>query len=170
MTIKEIIVYPDPRLEEKCQEVTEFNEELVILLEDMAETMYAAQGIGLAAPQIGILERITVIDVSPEQNSLLYLINPKIVSRVGTVTTEEGCLSIPEYREKVTRSAEIEVEAQNEKGELITFPADELLSVCVQHEIDHLDGILFIERISRLKRNLFKRWFKKQLAARSNMS
>lgn len=162
MSILEIVKYPDPILTEECEPVEVFDDALGKLLDDMRETMYEASGIGLAAPQVGILKRITVVDVDQEEGSLIELINPVIVAKAGKVTGEEGCLSIPEYREVVQRSETIAVRAQDRNGEEFELEADELLAICIQHEIDHLDGVLFIDRLSRLKREFFKRWLKKR--------
>lgn len=163
MTIREIVLYPDPVLKQKTELVSEFDDELGILLDDMRETMYDANGIGLAAPQIGILKRVTVIDVSDDGSKVFELINAEILSGEGSVSIEEGCLSIPEYRESVTRKERITVKAQDRKGEEIQFEADDLLAICIQHELDHLDGVLFIDHLSRLKREMFKRWYKKHI-------
>src|ERR1700730_18507295 len=129
----------------------------------MFESMYAAQGIGLAAPQINVSQRITVIDVSFKKNSKekLVLINPEIIDRTGKTVEEEGCLSLPDIREKVTRAAWVKVRAQDVEGKAFEIEGTELLGRCMQHEIDHLDGILFIERLSRLKRDLMLRRIKK---------
>ncbi|RMG40733.1 MAG: peptide deformylase [Candidatus Dadabacteria bacterium] len=161
MATLEIVKYPDPRLKEVCSEVSEFNSDLEQFLRNMADTMYAAHGIGLAGPQVGFMYRVTVIDVSEERNDLLYLVNPEIVEASGSTNSEEGCLSIPGYRDTVKRHEEIVCKAMNPKGEEFTIEADGLLAICIQHEIDHLDGILFIDRMSRLKREMFRRWCKK---------
>lgn len=162
MAVKNLVIYPDPRLKERCDTVTTFDAELHTLLEDMAETMVAAVGVGLAAPQIGIQRRIAVIDVSEEQNNPIELINPEIVERAGTVSSEEGCLSIPGYRDTISRSASVLVKAQNRHGEWFEIGGEGLLSMCLQHELDHLDGVLFVDRLSRIKREMFRRWLKKQ--------
>jgi len=162
MTILEIVKYPDPVLKEKTPEVEDFDEALGRLLDDMAETMYPANGLGLASPQVGVLKRVAVVDVSEDRNKLIELVNPKITWKEGEVPSEEGCLSIPDYRDTITRSREIVVEAQDRHGQSFKLKADDLLAICIQHEIDHLDGVLFIDRLSRLKRDIFKRWFKKQ--------
>jgi peptide deformylase len=161
MSLLTIKKYPDEVLRQACNEVTVFNAELKRLLDQMLETMHANRGIGLAGPQVGILKRVTVIDVSDKGNEPLQLVNPKIVSASGKTSSEEGCLSIPEFRDKVTRAGEVVVLAQDFEGRTLEIKADGLLAICLQHEIDHLDGILFIDRLSRLKRELFKRWFKK---------
>ena len=161
--IHEVVKYPDPILAKKGAPVTEFTPELAQLVEEMFDSMYAAQGIGLAAPQIGISRQITVVDVSfkerPEDK--LVLINPEILDQEGKQVEEEGCLSLPEIREKVQRNAWVKVRAQNEKGEFFEVEGEELLARALQHEIDHLNGILFIDRLSRLKRDLVQRRIRK---------
>jgi peptide deformylase len=161
--IHDVLKYPNPILAKKGEPVTEFTPELAKLVEEMFDSMYAAQGIGLAAPQIGISQQITVIDVSfkerPEDR--LVLINPEIVDSEGKQVGEEGCLSLPEIREKVQRSGWVKVRAHNEKGEVFEVEGEELLSRALQHEIDHLNGILFIDRLSRLKRDLVHRRIRK---------
>ena len=161
--IHPIVKYPDPVLSKPGKPVTEFTPDLVQLVEEMWTSMYAAHGIGLAAPQIGISRRITVIDISfkerPEEK--LVLINPKVIEREGKQHEEEGCLSLPEIREKVLRAARVKVRAQNVEGEFFEVEGEDLLSRALQHEIDHLDGILFIDRLSTLKRDLVKRRIKK---------
>lgn len=161
MTIREILTYPDDRLHNKCEEVSDFDGELHKLLDDMFETMYEADGVGLAAPQIGVLKRITVIDVSSDRNERLEFVNPIIVEAEGQISYEEGCLSIPGYRDMVKRKERVKVKAQDRHGETFEVEADEILSICLQHEIDHLDGILFVDKLSKLKQSFFKRWFKK---------
>ena len=161
--IYEIIKFPDPVLEKVAEPVTRFDAELEQLVEDMFASMYDAQGIGLAAPQINISRRITTIDCSFKKNpeEKIVLINPEIVSREGKTLEEEGCLSLPDIREKVHRAATVRVRAQNVKGEWFEKDADELLGRCMQHEIDHLNGILFIKHLSRLKRDLVSRRIRK---------
>ena len=155
--------YPDPVMQQPGEPVTEFDDALRSFVADMFETMYAAQGIGLAAPQIGVSKRVTVIDLSngkdPEQK--MVLINPEIVEHEGKVYGEEGCLSFPEIREKVSRWARVKVRAQDEHGKWFETEGEELLSRCLQHEIDHLDGVLFIFRISGLKREMALRRIRK---------
>jgi len=162
MTIRSIVFYPDPGLTEPCAPVAAFDGDLHTLLDDMAETMIDAVGIGLAAPQIGVSKRVAVIDISEEQNDPIELINPEIVSRSGAVPSEEGCLSIPRYRDTIKRSAAVVVKAQNRLGEWYELKGEGLLSMALQHEIDHLDGVLFIDHLSRIKREMFRRWVKKQ--------
>jgi peptide deformylase len=161
--IHEVVKYPDPVLAKPGETVTVFDAELRQLVEEMFESMYAAQGIGLAAPQISISQRITVIDVSFKKNpkEKLVLINPEIIDRNGKTLEEEGCLSLPEIREKVARAEWVKVRAQDVNGDTFEIEGTELLGRCMQHEIDHLDGILFIERLSRLKRDLVLRRIKK---------
>jgi len=161
MTIRELVKYPDPRLHQDCELVTKFDGELSQLLDDMFETMYQADGIGLAAPQIGVLQRITVIDVSSDGEEQFALINPEIIEKTGSVSSEEGCLSIPGYRDTLKRSEQVTVRAQDRTGEVFELAADGLLAICLQHEIDHLHGVLFTDKLSRLKKEFFKRWFKK---------
>ncbi len=158
-----IVKYPDPVLAQKAAPITVFDKETAKLADDMFESMYAAEGIGLAAPQIGILKRITVIDVSfgKEPKDKIVLINPQIISRAGKQVEEEGCLSLPDIRDKVSRDATVTVRAQDVKGEWFEVDGEELLSRAFQHEIDHLDGVLFIDRLSRLKRDLTIRKIKK---------
>ena len=161
--LHEVIKYPDPILLKKGERVTEFTPELAQLVEEMFDSMYVAEGIGLAAPQISISKQITVIDISfkerPEDK--LVLINPEVVDRRGKQVEEEGCLSLPEIHEKVQRDAWVKVRAQNVKGETFEVEGTELLARAMLHEIDHLHGILFIDRLSRLKRDLVLRRIKK---------
>jgi len=161
--IYEIVKYPDPVLAKKGEPVTVFDDKLKTLVDDMFASMYEAQGIGLAAPQIGISQRIAIIDVSFRKNpeEKIALINPEIIEREGTQYEEEGCLSLPDIRDKVKRAAKVKVRAQDVKGEWFEIEGEELLSRAFQHEIDHLDGVLFIDRISRLKKDLTIRRIKK---------
>ena len=161
--IHEIVKYPDPILSKPGEPVTEFNEDLKTLVEEMFESMYAAHGIGLAAPQIGLSKRLTVIDINFKKDPAdkLVLINPEIIEREGQQFEEEGCLSLPDIRDKVKRAARVKVRAQNVDGEWFEVEGEELLSRAFQHEIDHLDGVLFIDRLSRLKKDLTVRKIKK---------
>jgi peptide deformylase len=163
--IHEVVKWPDPVLQKPGAKVTVFDARLKTLVEEMFESMYAAQGIGLAAPQINLSERITVIDVSFKKNpeEKIVLINPEIIAREGKQVEEEGCLSLPEIREKVSRAAKVKVRAQNVSGEWFEIEGEELLARAMQHEIDHLDGVLFIDRLSRLKRDLVIRKIKKMI-------
>ena len=161
--IHEVVKWPDPVLAKPGEKVTVFDAKLKKLTEEMFESMYVAQGIGLAAPQIAISKRITVIDVSFKKNPAdrIVLINPEIVEREGKQVEEEGCLSLPEIREKVSRAAKVKVRAQDVTGKWFEMEGEELLGRAIQHEIDHLDGVLFIDRLSRLKRDLVIRKIKK---------
>jgi peptide deformylase len=167
------MIYPiiklfDPLLEREAETVTEFDTpELNKLLADMFESMYAAKGVGLAAPQIGIGRKIAVIDTSVGENpdDKLVLINPKILQLEGKNTSEEGCLSIPGFREQVTRAKRATMKAQNSKGEWFEMTGEDLLARAFQHEIDHLNGKLYIKHISALKRDLIKRKVKKLVKA-----
>jgi peptide deformylase len=161
--LREIVKYPDPVLERKGEPVTEFDDELQKLVDDMFESMYAAKGIGLAAPQIGLSQRLTVIDLScnERREDRIVLVNPEIIFREGKQYEEEGCLSLPEIRDKVTRAAKVRVRAQDVKGKWFEIEGEELLSRAFQHEIDHLDGILFFRRVSALKRDLILRKIRK---------
>ncbi len=166
MAIREIITYPHPLLRKKASLITEFNAELKQLVADMAETMYAAPGVGLAANQIGVLLQLVVIDVSPkeEKNKLIPLINPVILEGEGSVIDEEGCLSVVDYAANVERFSHIKVRALDLEGREIAFEADGWFARVIQHEVDHLDGKLFIDHLSSLKRALYKKKRKKQLS------
>jgi peptide deformylase len=161
-----IVKYPEPVLSQPGEPVNEFNAELRKLVADMFETMYASQGIGLAAPQVGVSKRVTVVDLSmgkkPEDK--LVLINPEIISSDGRLYEEEGCLSFPEIREKIVRSANVRIRAQDVTGKWFEMDGEDLLSRAFQHEIDHLDGVLFITRMSALKRSLTLRKIRKMQA------
>jgi peptide deformylase len=161
--LHEVVKYPDPVLAREGDTVTDFGPELAQFVEEMFDSMYAAQGIGLAAPQIAVSKRITVIDTSFNENpeDKLVLINPVIIERKGTLYEEEGCLSLPDINEKVKRSAWVKVRAQDVHGEFFEVEGEELLSRALQHEIDHLHGVLFIDHLSRLKRDLILRRIKK---------
>jgi peptide deformylase len=161
--ILKIVKYPEPVLSQPGEPVTEFNDELRKFVADMFETMYAAKGIGLAAPQVAVSKRVTVIDLSMGKNPAekLVLINPEIIAREGKQYEEEGCLSFPDIREKVQRAWQVTVRAQNEHGTWFEMDGDELLSRAFQHEIDHLDGMLFIFRMSGLKRDMTLRKIRK---------
>ncbi len=166
MAIFEILTYPNKFLSQPTKQVTDIDDEIRNLIEDMAATMYEAPGIGLAAIQVGYDKSLLVYDVSPkdEQRSLQVLINPRIVLSEGTtISEEEGCLSVPDCREDVKRAASIHVEALDREGKPVRIEAEGLLAIVLQHEIDHLNGILFIDRISSLKRQMYKRRVKKNL-------
>ena len=163
--IRTILVYPDPELKKKSLPVTIINDKTRELVRDMAETMYAAPGVGLAAPQIGVHQRIAVIDVSAkdEMPELIVAINPVIIHADGESYEEEGCLSVPKYAANVRRHARVVVKALNLDGEEITYKADDLLSIAFQHEIDHLDGILFIDHLSPLKKDMFRKKYRRMV-------
>ena len=158
-----IVKYGDPVLEKPAEKVTKFDDELRKLLDDMFESMYAAHGVGLAAPQIGISRRIAVIDITFQEdpNAKLVLINPEIIHKEGRHTQPEGCLSLPEFRENVTRPRVATVRAQDAQGNWFEKTGEDLLARALQHETDHLSGKLYITHISALKRDLIKRKVKK---------
>jgi len=163
MAILEIKKYPEKVLKQKALPVTAFNQELQVLIDNMIETMYAAPGVGLAAPQVGETKRLAVIDISSrdEKHPLIVIVNPVIVSCEGEVEFEEGCLSLPEYTALVKRAEKVVVRAQDRDGKTIAIQGEDLLAIALQHEIDHLDGILLIDRISPIKREFFKKRYKK---------
>jgi peptide deformylase len=158
-----ILKYPEPVLEQPGEPVTAFNDDLRKLVADMFETMYASQGIGLAAPQVGVSKRLTVVDLSQGKDPAqkLVLVNPEVILTEGKQYEEEGCLSFPEIREKVVRAAKVRIRAQDENGKWFEMDGEELLARAFQHEIDHLDGVLFIFRMSPLKRSLSLRKIRK---------
>jgi peptide deformylase len=160
MAVRPVLLYPDPRLRLKAEEVTRFGPELRRLADDMLETMYAQGGIGLAATQIGARERLLVVDVSEERRVGRVFVNPVIVEREGRVMSEEGCLSIPDVRERVERAARVRVAARDLHGDPFTVEADGLLAVCLQHEIDHLEGRLFIDLLSLPKRERLRKRYR----------
>ena len=151
MAILNILRYPDERLHTVASPVAEVNDEIRRLTADMAETMYAAPGIGLAATQVDVHKQVIVVDISEERNNLQVFINPEIVASEGKKEHEEGCLSVPGIYENVTRAERVTVRALNSEGEPITLKAEGLLAICIQHEIDHLKGKVFVEYLSRLK-------------------
>lgn len=162
--VRKILKYGEPVLERPTEPVTDFDDpQLQELITDMWETMYAAKGVGLAAPQIGSSKRVSVIDISvgEDESKKIVIINPEITSKQGKQTGEEGCLSIPGFREPVTRANQVTVRARNEKGEDIELSGEELLARAFQHEIDHLNGVLFISHLSTLKRDIIRRKIKK---------
>ncbi len=146
-----ILHYPDSRLRTVAKIVETVDDAVRTLVKDMFETMYQAPGIGLAATQIDYHQRIIVIDVSEDKNQPLCLINPEIIEKDGEILWEEGCLSVPDYYQCVKRANQVKVRALNEQGETFELEADELLGICIQHEIDHIDGILFVDHLSKLK-------------------
>jgi peptide deformylase len=162
MALLPILEYPDPRLRIRAEPVTKVDAAVRDLIADMLETMYAAPGIGLAATQVDVHRRILVLDVSETRNDPYCLINPEIVAAEGQISSEEGCLSVPEFYEFVDRAEKIRVRALNRDGDPIEFDAEGMLAVCIQHEIDHLDGKLFVDYLSQLKRQRLKKKFTKK--------
>jgi peptide deformylase len=166
MSLRTILTYPDPLLRQKAQPITTFDDQLKQLTEDMAETMYDAPGIGLAANQIGELKQLVVVDISKEKGNqdFIALINPRIINAEGRQIDEEGCLSVPDLTSKVKRFKKITVSYQNIIGESKSIDAEDRFAVVLQHELDHLNGILFIDHLSPLKRHLYKKKVKKILS------
>ena len=164
MAVLEILKYPNPKLKKKSQPVEKIDPSFRQLVQNLAETLYAAPGVGLAAPQVGYLLRLVVIDVTPvnQPKNLLVLINPEIISSEGECTWEEGCLSVPDFNEEVKRKKKVVVRCRNLEGETVEIEGNDLLAIVLQHEIDHLDGILFVDHLSQLKRDLYKRQLKKE--------
>ncbi|HEX2668226.1 MAG TPA: peptide deformylase [Gammaproteobacteria bacterium] len=162
MALLDILHFPDPRLRIKAQPVAEVTDRHRRLIADMLETMYAAPGIGLAAVQVGVGERVIVVDVSDNSDQPLAFINPEILSKEGTEVMQEGCLSVPGVYEDVERAERIRVRARDRDGRPMEFDADGLLAVCIQHEIDHLDGKLFVDYLSDLKRQRIRKRIEKE--------
>lgn len=162
MAILTILHYPDARLHTIAKPVKEVDARIKQLVSDMAETMYSAPGIGLAATQVNVHERVVVMDLSEEKNQLRVFINPEIIAKDGETEYEEGCLSVPGIYETVTRAATVKVKALDEHGQPFELSADGLLAICIQHEIDHLNGKVFVEYLSNLKQNRIKTKLKKQ--------
>ena len=156
MTILDILNYPDPRLRKIASNVEIVDNRIKTIIKDMTETMYAAPGIGLSATQVDFHKKIIIIDISEKQNDLLILINPEILERDGIQESEEGCLSVPGIYEKIKSANSIRVKALNIKGEIFELEVDGKLSICIQHEIDHLFGKVFVEYLSSLKKNRIK--------------
>ena len=161
--ILNILKYPDKKLRTIAKPVVSVDETIKQQVKDMFETMYEAPGIGLAATQVIFHQRIIVIDVSEQCNEPICLINPEIIEKSGEIQWEEGCLSVPDYYENVIRANDIKVQALNKHGETFELEASEMLSVCIQHEIDHLDGILFVDHLSKLKQKRLKKKTKKKV-------
>ncbi len=162
MALLDILVYPDPRLRERAEPVAQVDDGLRRLADDMLETMYEASGIGLASVQVGDPRRVVVIDVSEERDQPQVLINPEILDARGEATGEEGCLSIPGYYDDVTRAAAVTYRALDYNGEPVEGEAEGTLAVCIQHEIDHLEGRLFIDYLSELKRKRLRKRMEKR--------
>ena len=162
MALLPILQYPDPRLHKVAKSVVSVTEQTRKLIKDMAETMYAAPGVGLAATQVDVHERIVVIDISEEHNDLKVLINPVLLTAEGEEVSEEGCLSVPGIYEDVTRAERVVIQALDENGKEFELEADGLLAVCIQHEMDHLQGRVFVEHLSHLKQTRIRAKLKKQ--------
>lgn len=163
--VRKILTYPDPELKKRSLPVTVITDKTRELARDMAETMYDAPGVGLAAPQIGVHQRIIVIDVSgkDEMPELIVAINPEIIHAEGEAYEEEGCLSVPKFSANVRRHARVVVKSLNLDGEEVVVRADDLLAIAFQHEIDHLDGVLFIDHLSPLKKGIFRKRYQRAL-------
>ncbi len=162
MALREIRKYPDPILHQKTGRVEKIDAGIERLIEDMVETMHAAPGVGLAANQVGVPLQLAVIDLSSQEEKerrhpLIVIINPEILAMEGSVVEEEGCLSIPEYADKVKRAARVRIRAQDRTGKIFELEGEGLLAKALQHEIDHLNGLLFVDRLSTLKKSIFKR-------------
>ncbi len=156
MAILPILEFPDERLRKKAAVIKEVDKDMRQLVDDMTETMYEASGVGLAATQVNVHKRLIVIDISEEKDSPLCLINPEIIEKDGVEESEEGCLSVPGFFEKVKRAEKVKIKALNREGEEYELEADGLLAVCIQHEMDHLQGKLFVDYLSSLKRQRIK--------------
>ncbi|MGL4859455.1 MAG: peptide deformylase [Enterobacteriaceae bacterium] len=156
MAVLQVLRFPDERLRTKAKKVAEVTAETQKIIDDMIETMYAKEGIGLAATQVDIHQRIIVIDVSENRDQVLVLINPELIAKAGETGIEEGCLSVPDYRALVPRAETIKIRALDRSGTPFEMDADELLAICIQHEMDHLIGVLFVDYLSPLKRQRLK--------------
>lgn len=168
MSVREIKKYPDPVLKKKTARVERIDDSIQQLIDDMVETMYAAPGVGLAANQVGVSLQLAVIDLGEreegeQRHPLIVIINPEIISQEGQITEEEGCLSVPDYSETVRRAKKVKVRALDRTGKPFEMEAEGLLAKAFQHEIDHLNGLLYIDRLSSLKKSFFKRRYKKVL-------
>src|SRR5512136_523577 len=168
--VRDIFIWPDPILKKPAAPVARVDDEIRQLVDEMAETMYAADGVGLAAPQVGVSKRIVVIDTSPRQEGqrLLHLVNPEIVKTEGETVFTEGCLSVPGEAEEVERAAKVWVKALDRDGKPFEVVGEGLLAIALQHEIDHLEGILFVDHLSSLKRELIRKRMKKLKAERAS--
>jgi peptide deformylase len=170
MALRTILEFPDPRLRTRAQPVTRFDAALGTLIDDLLETMYAAPGIGLAATQVDVHQRVIVIDISDEHNEPRVLINPEILTREGEATTEEGCLSVPGIFDEVKRAAKIRLRSHDRHGALVEGEFEDVLAVCVQHEMDHLDGKLFVDYLSDLKRERIRKKLDKERKERASQA
>lgn len=162
MAVLNVLTYPDPRLRQKAEPVQTVDDDVRRLIDDMAETMYSAPGIGLAAVQVNVLKRVVIMDLSQDKSDLKVFINPEIISRSGDQETEEGCLSVPGVYALVHRAKEIVVTALDRNGVAFTLNVDGVLAVCIQHEIDHLEGKVFIDYLSRIKQDRIRKKLTKQ--------
>ena len=162
MALLDVLHFPDPRLRKKALPVDTIDDPIRALAADMLETMYQEGGIGLAATQVNIQKRVVVIDLSEQRNEPMYLINPEIISTEGVEQMQEGCLSVPDYFDMVERAEKVRFRYQNLEGKVVEVDADGLLAVCIQHEIDHLNGKLFIDYLSPLKRQRLRKKLEKQ--------
>ena len=181
MSLREILSFPDPRLAMKAEPVDVVDEEIRTLIDDMFETMYDAHGVGLAAPQVGVLKRVIVVDCgerasedSDDDAALaprepVAVVNPEVASAEGRIRWEEGCLSVPGYYDEVERSAHVVITGLDRDGQPLRIEAEGLLGVCLQHEIDHLEGTLFLDHLSRLKQSVVKKKLKKRAAAEATL-
>ena len=170
MTKLVILEYPDPRLRKKAEAVTEVNDAVRQLADDMLETMYAANGVGLAATQVDVHQRLIVLDASESRDQPLVLINPELTSAEGKAVSEEGCLSVPGIYDKLARATHIRVRARGKDGKVFEMEARGLLGICIQHEMDHLEGKVFVDYLSELKRQLIRRRLEKERKQRSTGS
>ena len=168
MALRTILEYPDPRLRTRAQPVTRFDAALGALIDDLFETMYAAPGIGLAATQVDVHQRVIVIDISPERKEPLTIINPQILAREGEASTEEGCLSVPGIFDEVKRASKIRLRAQQRDGTPFESDYEDILAVCIQHEMDHLEGKLFVDYLSDLKRERIRKKLEKDRKERAS--
>ena len=164
MAVLEILKYPHPVLKKRCEAVSQIDEEVRKLIDDMRETMYGASGVGLAACQVGVSRRVIVLDVSPmdPQHTFFALINPEIISEEGEIDHEEGCLSVPDYLEKIKRKEKLCVKGVSPEGMEVEIKGEGILAIALQHEIDHINGILILDRVSRLKREIYRNKLKKE--------
>ena len=170
MALRTILEFPDPRLRTRAQPVTEFDAALATLIDDLLETMYAAPGIGLAATQVDVHQRVIVIDISDDRTGAVTLVNPEILAREGEATTEEGCLSVPGIFDEVKRAAKIRVRFQDRTGAAQERDYEDILAVCIQHELDHLEGKLFVDYLSNLKRERIRKKLDKERKERRERS
>jgi len=170
MALRNILEYPDPRLRTKAAPVSVFDAALGTLIDDLLETMYAAPGIGLAATQVDVHQRVLVIDISDERNAPLVIVNPEILAREGQAQSEEGCLSVPGIFDDVKRAAKIRLRAQDRNGAIFEGDYDGILAVCIQHEMDHLEGKLFVDYLSDLKRERIRKKLEKERRERTTQA